>query len=124
MTNQQDQAEQFVNYATGTAFSISLSSAQIRMLYWINERDLHVYSWGWAQTTINSLARRGLVYRTIDSAVLWNLTKPGELVLELCQLCALPPQAEIDAHVQLSDHIAQHIERNRPHPRRRSEDHA
>lgn len=112
-------SQQFVDYATGTAFSISLSSAQIRMLYWIKSGDEHVYCHGHAMTTLASLARRGLIFRTNDKPQRpshgihydsnYQLTKPGELILELCDVCGLPTQAERDGWQRSNDFIRNYI---------------
>lgn len=82
---------QFASYATGTAFLLELTKAQIRALIGIAApagsmqelTNLYVYK------SIGSLLYKGLIYRANED---YALTKAGELAVKLLDEAGLVPK--------------------------------
>jgi hypothetical protein len=75
----------FKEYATGTAFAISLSKPQIECLC-----QIHQTGGSWRLlTTSYALQRKGLVIREFDGSWHMRLTDAGEALMPLLKLAGL-----------------------------------
>lgn len=83
----------FAEYATSTAFSVTLSKPQVHMLNMLR-KQYHGYCYpGWAHSTIGALLRKGLIERRDappnDCSPAYYLTDAGRCVHDLCGYAGL-----------------------------------
>lgn len=79
--------KKFNSYVSRSAFNLSLSAPQIRMISALKHRHSWAYCHGPAMTITNALLRKGLIVREESEypEPNYKLTKAGVITYELCK---------------------------------------
>jgi hypothetical protein len=91
-------SDQFKDYVTGGAFTLSLSRRQTEMM---SHMDQFGWTWGYLNTG-NSLIAKGLCERKTEGEFTsFQLTEAGKLVIPLLKLAGLYTRLDIPEAVEL-----------------------